>query len=122
VRGIGKPFFVDVDLQVIGMDAEGVAETDGYELAAANEQVDEGTADMEDLSYFPEIEQAGLHRGFQCVRQARVEGIAWSQKYCRTMRALYRTYVLMSRRSLSTAYHGLHTLCTACKARRTRGC
>ena len=56
------------------MDAQGFAEANGSELAVPNEEVDEGTADVEDVSYFTEVEQTGLHAFVQCIPQARVGG------------------------------------------------
>ena len=52
---------MNVGLEVTGVNTEGASDANGGYPTAMNEQVDEGAADVEDLSYFMEVEQTRLH-------------------------------------------------------------
>ena len=89
-----------VGIEVAGVDADGAAEADGGDAAALDELVDHRTAEVEDLRYFVEVEEARLHASVLCVSQAG-GGDEAEPRYCGTLYALYRTGVLMSSGGLS---------------------
>jgi len=78
VRAADKPVLADVGFEVAGVDTQGAAEPDGGKLTALNEQVDKGAADVEDLSNFPEIQQASFHVASSASRRQR--GGKWGER------------------------------------------
>jgi hypothetical protein len=81
----GKAVFVNVGFEVARVDTHGASEPDGGNPTALDELVNHGTTEVEDLSYFMEVEQTWLHARVLCVSQAGAEGKGRSRKYCETL-------------------------------------